>query len=183
MNIRPLAAILLLICASTADAQSLTENQKVIIDQTIAYVKRLSVISAEWLKNPEKKEYRREMEELIKSYDKMKKNVTSVFILLGSEKDRITLNELLAKYTANKDELVNQLLIWKYQIQPLMGMEMLGQLDEIHEGSKSVLLNLQDEKSADDALSVLLSEDAVESRIIPLSKSLIDDLVKLQTGK
>lgn len=120
------------------------------------------------------------MEALVKSYETIKENISSVLIVVGSEADRNTLTELLDSYKSDKEALVQQLLLWKYQVKPIEGMDVLNQLDEISEASKRILFTLQDDKNLDDAVSVLVSQSAVESTIVPLSNEVIDKLSKLK---
>lgn len=180
MNMRLLLIILLLICTSKIYAQSTTVKHKLIVNQTIEYLKRLSRISTEWTSNPEQKDLRKEMENLVKSYDTIKESISSVLIVIGSENDRNTLVGLLDSYKSNRAELEQQLILWKYQVKPIIGMDVLIQLDEIQEASKGIMLNLHDDKSIEDAVSVLLSQSAAEETIVPLSNDVIDKLIKLK---
>ncbi|WKZ60339.1 MAG: hypothetical protein QY309_02415 [Cyclobacteriaceae bacterium] len=166
--------------ANTLYAQTPTGDQKIYVKQTIEYLKRLSSISVMWTNNPENKDLRKEMVDLVKSYSEIKKNISFVLIVVGSESDRKSLTGLLDSYESDRNELVRQLLLWKYQINPVEGMDILRQLDEINEASKAILSNLQNDENLDDAVSVLLSQDEAENRITPLSKDTIDKLVKLK---
>ena len=141
MNPRLLIIILFLIIASETKAQSTTEKQK--IDQTITWLKQVSSISVEWTNNPEKKEYRKQLEVLVKSFDKIKEDITLVYVARQAKAE---------------------------------GIAVIGLLDEIHAASQEILTNLHDDKSLDDAVSVMLSQETAETRIVPSSKKLVDSL-------
>jgi hypothetical protein len=162
-----------------ASAQPAPDQAK-FVDQTIEYLTRLSSISTAWTNDPKKTGYRKEMHALVTSYDVMKSNLVSVLILKDSDDDRKTVEALLASYDADRKRLVDELLLWKYRIKPIASTDLLAQLDDINEAAKAILLNFQNDETMEDAISVLLSQDAAESRIVPLSKDVIGKLQKFK---
>lgn len=180
MNIRLLIIISIFICTTRVYAQSLDNKQVLIVNQTIEYLKHLSVISIEWTSNPERKELQKEMGDLVRSYNTMKANVSAVLIFKATESDRQTLIGLLDSYKSDRNDLVQQLLLWKYQTEPVTGLALLHQLDEIHGAAREILSLLQDDKNVDDAASVFLCQSTAENTIVPLCENVIGELIQLK---
>lgn len=169
----------LLIYSSSLVAQS-TSTYTQRIEHDVAYLKQLSSVAVEWTAKPEKKELRKEMQTLMSSFDSVKQSISFVLILKGSENDKKNLIEILKTHQADQQKLIEQLLLWKYEPEPIEGIEILTQLDEIHKASTQILSNFQKDKSLDNVMMVLLSQDAAENIIAPLSKSVIEKLKGLK---
>lgn len=82
-----------LIWASEIQAQATTEKQR--IEQGVAWLKQVSSVAVEWTNNPEKKAYRQQLQALVKSFGKIKEDITLIYIERQAKAEGIAMIGLL----------------------------------------------------------------------------------------
>lgn len=173
-----LLILILLLISPFVIAQSVSENAS--IDRTINYLDKINTLTTDWANAPEKKAFRKMLEDAVKSYDQIKKDITPVLVVSGEGADKKALQKLLDGHPNDRERLIRELLVWKYQPGEPAGSKLISQLDDITGKTYEFLLNFHDDEAVDDAVFVLLNQELAESSILPLSKKLIQELTKLK---
>ena len=129
-----------------------------------------------WIKNPESKSEKIELQNLIKKFDTLKIRFEAYVILKESKNEESFLSGILHRYNDNPDSVINQLLIWKYQTLPLPSIKLVADLTELINEVQGIMKILSSEDDYKNAFNVLSSKDRLETEIIPFSKILIENI-------
>jgi hypothetical protein len=182
MNKKSVSLILFLMSTS-AFGQPPSGNRAASIDRAINYVTKINTIATDWTNAPEKVAFRKMLQDAVQTYDQVKKDITPVLIVSGSDADKKELQRLLDSHGRDREKLIDELLLWKYQPRELTGDKITYQLDEFTEQAMQILLYFNNDDDLENITSVLLSQDIVENKMLPLSKELIRQLTMLKQGK
>ncbi|MEM6738151.1 MAG: hypothetical protein AAF620_18995 [Bacteroidota bacterium] len=142
-------------------------------EKVIKYIRSIISNTQAWLRDSHQTPEKTELTILIDQLDSVKLELEKFIILKKTENETRFLHGVLNTYSTHPDSVVNELLIWKYQLQNLQSIHLVANLEQMIKEVQNILKILNSEKDYEDALNLLLSEDKFEVDIKPQATDLI----------